>query len=674
MKLPSRVGVIHMGLAAFALALLVKTARVQFWQGRRLAASGVHQQSTASAIPAPRGLILDTRDQTLAQSKETVKLEVAPHEVRDLKALGVALKRAGVSHQWIARATDASRRWVSLPGRYLALDVAAVMAMRGVYTTPIIERSYAFSEGTRRIIGRVDADGRAVDGIELALDSVLRGKPGVATVMKDARGRRFESPATPATPPIQGNTVVLTINQELQEIAERALADAVAKMGAEGGDVVVLDPLNGDVLAMASHREDPRNTASTALTEPYEPGSTLKPLLAAVLLAQGKAQETDVVNTAGGQITIAGRTITDEHKADHFSLAEVIRYSSNVGIVQFAQRFSPREQFEALRDFGFGTPTGVSYPVEASGTLRPPSKWTPQSASALAIGYEIAVTPLQLAAAYVAIASNGELLEPTLVKEVRAPDGRVLYRHQRRVVRRVVSPAVARRVREMMLGVVEGGGTASRAELGNYSLAGKTGTARRTVHGQYAAGDHIPTFVGLFPGDNPQFVILVKLDNPKGAYMGGLTAAPVTKDVLEAALASRNASLDRRSLAASRRERTPDPARTGLSLSVASPAARESTTASQREALRIAAEAAEEDSGGTTPFVATLPAHLSATPPALPPRPVPDVRGLPLRQAVHALHAAGFRVQLDAGTSGETRPAAGSLVPAGSLVHLVGSP
>ena len=674
MTAPSRVGIIHLALAVFVVALLAKTARVQLFDGRRLAASAVHQQSTTSAIPAPRGDILDARGQVLAQSRESVKLDIAPREVRDLHKLRAALHRASVPLEWIARATDASRRWVSLPGRYLAIDVAPVTAMRGVYATPIIERADAFTEGTRRVIGRVDADGHAVDGIELALDSLLRGIPGTATVMKDARGRRFESPSTPATLPVQGNSVVLTINQELQEIAERALADAVVSMRAEGGDVVVVNPANGEVLAMASQRADPRNTASTALTEPYEPGSTIKPFIAAALLQQGKARETDSVPTFNGTHEINRRVIHDEHPYQQLALSDVIRYSSNIGIVQFAQRFSPREEYEALRDFGFGTPTGVPYPVDAAGTLRAPGKWSTQSANSMAMGYELAVTPLQLAAAYVALANDGELLEPALVKEVRAANGTVLYRHQRRVVRRVLSPAVARRVRTMLLGVVEGGGTATRADLGSFTLAGKTGTARRAVNGQYVKAEYIPTFVGLFPGDNPQFVILVKIDNPRGAYAGGLTAAPVTKAVIEAALASPNASLDRRTLAASQRDHLVDTGAAALTLTVATRASIETTSTSRRDARRAAAEAVAGDSAGATPFVAMLP-FPGARKPIVPPlRPVPDVHGLPLRQAVYALHAAGFRVRLDAGSSRATSPAAGSVAPAGALIHLAGTP
>jgi cell division protein FtsI (penicillin-binding protein 3) len=670
MTRPNRVGLVHLGLALFVLALVVKTARVQLLQGRRWAASAVRQQSTERVIPAPRGDILDAAGSTLAQSRETVKLDVAPPEVKNRAALRAALLRAGVPREFALRAADPRRKWVSLPGRYVAADVASVSAMRGVYTTSTIERSYASNEGTRRIIGRVDADGNAVDGVELALDSLLRGTPGAATVMRDGRGRKFESPASPGTAPVIGHTVVLTINHALQEIAERALGDAVTKMSAEGGDVVVMDPANGEILAMASRRRDPRATAATALTEPYEPGSTLKPFIAATLLDKGRARETDVVKTFGGQLTINGRTITDEHRADQFSLADVIRYSSNVGIVQFAERLSPREEYEALRDFGFGSPTGVPYPVEASGTLREPVRWSRQSANSIAMGYEVAVTPLQLAAAYVALANDGELLEPALVKEVRAPDGRVLYRHERRVVRQVISSSVARRVREMLLGVVEAGGTAKMADLGSFSLAGKTGTARRTVNGRYAAAQYIPTFVGLFPGDHPQFVILVKLDNPKGAYYGGLTAAPVTKAVLEAALASRNAALDRRTLAASRQDRRSDSTRGAPSATRALVA---DSAAARRDSARLAA-AAIEDSAGSTPFVALLPAPALPKVVALAARVVPDVRGLPLRQAAHRLHAAGFRVQLVSGAPGSTFPAAGAMAQAGAVVRLASAP
>ena len=663
MKTPSRVGIIHLSLAVLLVALLGKAAKIQLVEGSDFARKALRQQSINNVMPAERGTILDSRGEVIAQSREKVTLQVAPKDVTKKRELRTTLQRAHVPPEWIARATDTNRKWVEIPGLFLAVDVAPVMALRGVRVTPVVERVYAMSDGIRRIVGRVDAAGKPLDGLELSLDSLLRGKPGVSTAMRDAHGLQFESPGTPQTPPVPGNTVVLTINQELQDIAERALADAVSRMEAEGGDVIVIDPADGEIVAMASQRTNRMSTASTALTETYEPGSTLKPFIAATLMEQQKAKESDVVNGYNGRFQINGRWIEDEHKGASFTLADVLRFSSNIGIVQFAERLNPREEYEALRDFGFGSPTGVPYPIEAAGSLRPPGKWSMQSANSLAMGYEIAVTPLQLAAAYVALANDGELLEPALIKEIRSPTGEVLYRHQRRAVRRVISPSVARRVREMLLGVVEGGGTAKRADLGSFSLAGKTGTARRTVNGRYAPSQHIPTFVGLFPGDNPQFVILVKLDNPKGEYMGGLTAAPVTKAVLEAALASRNASLDRKSLAASRRERPRDSSAT-LGLSVPAPVARETAAAS------VVAEEIRDSA-----LVARLPLPLH--PPASPLKPaaaVPDVHGMNLRQAVHALHVAGFRVQLSGGAGMGTLPVAGAMLPPGSVVQLQAAP
>ena len=231
------------------------------------------------------------------------------------------------------------------------------------------------------------------------------------------------------------------------------------------------------------------------------------------------------------------------------SLADVIRYSSNIGIVKFTSRFSEREKYEALRDFGFGMPTGLPYPAEAAGTLRLPNEWSKTSAASLAMGYEIAVTPLQLAAAYVPIANGGLLLEPSLIREIRAPDGTVRYHHEPRVLRRVMDEDVAAEVRRMLVGVVASG-TSTEAAMLNYEVGGKSGTSRRTEgkHG-YGAGKYTASFVSLFPAEAPQYVILVKLDNPKGDIFGGKTAAPVSKIVLQAALAASDAALDRGSLA-----------------------------------------------------------------------------------------------------------------------------
>jgi len=652
----SRIALVHLSLVVFAVALVARAAQVQLVQTRQWTARAQRQHFASSDIPAPRGTIDDVRGVPLAVSREMVRLSVAPRELRDRRAAARALARLGVARDWAARATDPRRAWVDLPGSFLPGDAATLTAMRGVYTRPVVQRVYPTRDATRRIVGWVNDDGRAMGGLELALDSVLRGRDGRAVEARDSRGRRFASPADSDVEPVPGDAITLTINQELQEISQRALDAAITRTGADGGDIVILDPQDGEIRALASVRKGKRVFGSPALTEPFEPGSTLKPLFAARLLSLGLATPHDTVDTENGAYTLNGRTIHDLEPEPRLALPDVIRLSSNIGIVKFVSRLTPVQEFETLRDYGFGMPTGVPFPAEAAGVLRPPKDWSKQSPASLAMGYEIAVTPLQLAAAYGAIANGGALLEPAIVKQIRAPDGHVVYEHEPRVVRRVVSPAAAAEVRKMMVGVVQGG-TGKEAALARFAMAGKSGTARAGRGGRYVGGDYTASFVALFPAGAPQYVVLVKLDDPRTTVFGGTAAAPVSKIVVEAAIAARDAALDRRALAASE---------------VLSGTGRDSAGAANGEV----ADSVESVAPPAPPAVTVaLPIQGRGAPPAATPRPVPDVRGLALRAAVLALHAAGFRVQLAGlGTAASTVPAAGALVRPGTLVRLVSAP
>lgn len=652
----TRSQVVQGALGAFAALLVVRAAQVQLWEGRAWAARAHKQHYGTKAIPAPRGALLDARGVPLAQSRELVKLSIAPQEARDRRLLGKSLRKLGVPPAWVARATDAKRKWVVLPGRYLPVDASDVIAMRGVYTEVAIDRVYAHGEAMRRVVGRVGADDQPIDGLELALDSLLRGKEGTLLVARDARGRRASSSGESGRAPVQGHQVVLTLSRELQDIAERALRDAVARMGAAGGDVVILDPHTGELRALASHRTDGSFSGVPALSAPFEPGSTLKPFFAAALLATGRAKPDEPIDTENGVYTLEGRTITDVHAEASMTLTDVIRYSSNIGIAKFSARLAPREQYEVLRDLGFGTPTGVPFPSEAGGTLMTPEVWTRMSPASLAMGYEIAVTPVQLAIAYAAIANGGELLEPTIVREIRDPEGGVRFRHERRVIRRVMSEEIAATVRGMLVGAVEDG-TGGAAGLGSFSVAGKTGTARVARGGRYAASEYTASFVGFFPADAPQYVVLVKIDRPTGAYYGGQTAAPVTRAVLEAAIAARDAALDRRALAS--RESLEALAKAGPHAEDLGEAERVVEEQVPRHVVDLPlahnARAGARGAGGKSP------------------RAVPNVRGMQLREAVRTLHRAGFRVQLGAatGAASATWPNAGAMLREGSLVRLV---
>lgn len=643
MRRISRIGILQASLLAFMVALIVKAGQVQLWQGRQWAEKAERQHQERAPLLVPRGPILDATGAVLVESRNVVHLRIAPREVKNRLALATLLRRARVDAEWVHRATDTTEKWVEIPGHYLATDVAPITAIAGVHPEMLVDRVPIASEGLRRVIGHPPNE-----GLEATLDSVLQGVGAQETLLRDARGTQFEAPGAGGVPR-NGDTVVLTINNALQQICERALASEVASEGASGGDIVVVDPHDGSILAMASSRRDPRSIEATALTEPFEPGSTIKPFIAASLLARGRATPDDIVDTHNGTFEINGRTLTDEHKAPRLSLRDVIRLSSNIGIAEFAERLSAGEEYETLRDLGFGMPTGAPYPAESPGTLHRPSEWSKQSPASLAIGYEIAVTPVQLALAYAAIANGGELLEPGLIREIRRADGSVLYRHTRRAIRRVMPVTIADTMRAMLVETVARG-TGSKADLSTFAVAGKTGTARRTEKNRgYVAGAYTATFVGLFPAANPQYVILVKINDPpaKGeSYFASKAAAPVARTVLEAAIAARDASLDRGVLAHG-----------SVSGSASASAPTETTTV---------AAAADIVSSATV----DLPLRPIRARPAGAPRAVPDVRGLSLRAAVHVLSRAGFRVELIDGPLGVTTPQAGTVAPEGTIVRM----
>jgi cell division protein FtsI (penicillin-binding protein 3) len=662
----TRIALVHAALVLFAAALVVRAAKVQLVERAQWTARAERQHFASSTVPAPRGNIYDVRGTPLAMSREMLRLSVAPREVASAKELSKALARLGMPRSAIARATDAHRAWVPLPGSYAPGDVQEIVAMRGVYSEPVEERVYTERAATRRVVGWVDdrrGEQRAGGGgLELTLDSLLSGTDGRTTLARDSRGRKMDQTEEADVEPVAGASVTLTINQELQEISQRALAQAIDRTGADGGDIVIIDPHDGGIRAMASERVGDRSFGSPVVSEPFEPGSTVKPLFASALLERELATPTDIVNTENGVYTIEGRTIHDEHESSALSLADVIKYSSNIGIVKFVSRMSSRQEFETLRDFGFGMPTGIALPGEAAGVLREPARWSRQSAASLAMGYEVSVTPLQLATAYAAVANGGELLQPAIVQQIRDSDGKVIYEHARRVVRRVMTPEVAAKVRRMLMGVVQEG-TAKGAALVNYTLGGKTGTARRVDPGHGYAGAYTASFVGLFPAEDPEYVILVKVDGPRETIFGATAAAPVLKIVLEAAIASRDAALDRSSLAS------------------------RASLASMPDTLRpvggdtVAYGSAE---GDPSPAVASSPPVLfdlpfaaasdSAAGAAGESRAIPDVEGLPVREAVRQLHRAGFRVRLSGlGTASGTSPEAGARAAAGSVVRLMSS-
>jgi cell division protein FtsI (penicillin-binding protein 3) len=634
-----RIQVVQFGVLV-GLALLVgRAAQVQILHGRRWAEEAQAQRTERIVLQARRGALYDRHGTPLAVTQETYHVGIAPNELRDPAADGALIsRRLGLTARTWQQALR--RRYAYFAGPYSALEVQPLRSVRGVHLESVLNRFYPDPAVARATIGRLGDEGLGASGLERTLDSLLAGRSGAAVVLKDRAGREYESPARVIAPPVAGLDVVLTLDAELQEIAQRALDDALRRMDADGGDVVMLDPWTGEVLALASRQRD-GSARPSAFTDTFEPGSLAKIFAAAALLSLRRVSPTDHVSGEGGKWRVLGRTITDEDPQPSLTLADAIRVSSNIAIAKFAARLTPAEQYAALRDFGFGAFTGIEFPAEATGRLRPPSEWTRPSAASLAMGYELSVTPIQVAMAYGALANDGLLLQPTLIREIRSAGGGVRYRHRPEPVRRVVSREVAVALRNLLRGVVERG-TGTEAALTNFPVAAKTGTARRVVNGRYAAGEYTASFAALFPADQPQLVLVVKIDNPhKGSYFAAQTAAPVTRSMLEQALAARTVALDRARL----------------------------STAAPR-----AAAAPADDDVGLVPYVVPWPYQPDSAGVG-PRRAVPDVAGLGMREAVRTLHRRGFRVALRGwGVAEHTWPAAGDSAAAGSLVTLFADP
>lgn len=672
MKMPDRFGIIHGVLILFALALIGKAGYEQLYRHSYWTEKGRRHQFVPAQFLSPRGEILDETGVILVESRALVHLRIAPVEIKHPKAFAALardLRNLHVDEKWVKASIDPTRKWVEIPGLFKPEDVTPLLNIDGVHPAPATDRVYANSAGIRRIVGRVGRDGKPLDGVESALNDILKGDTGRVLVAQDKRGRALGAPDDTLE---SGKTVVLTINQGLQDICERAIADAVDSMHATGGDIVIMNPHTGDILAMASKRIDPAAVANTAVTEPYEPGSTVKPFVAAELLETGRAKPDEVINTYGGHFEIDGRKINDaeEHEA-MMSLTDVIKHSSNVGIVRFAQRLTPREKYELYRNIGFGTPTMVPLTGESPGTLTPVPRWSKQTQTSIMMGYELTVTPLQLVTAYSAIANGGLLLEPHLVKEVRAPNGDTLYEARPRVIRRVMRPEVATEIQKMLREVVTGG-TSTKADLATLDVAGKSGTALRTNKGHYEAGAYTASFAGIFPVDHPQLVILAKLDKPQNGYYGGVVAGNVANQVFRAALSARDAALDLPQLAASVHAPRPDTSVAGRAAEKA--AAKAKARADSIRAVRLAeqhiATPADTDPRTSASYVIKLPSTLRIAPIANTVRAVPDIAGLPLRAAARTLHAAGFRVQVVPGMPPGTDPVAGTMLTPGRVVKL----
>jgi cell division protein FtsI (penicillin-binding protein 3) len=524
-------------LAAFAV-LGGRSVYLQALQTGFLQEKGDARYSRLIEAPATRGRILDRNGEALAVSTPVKSVWAIPADVelsgperRKLASL-LSVER----NELAKKLEDASRDFVYLK-RQVAPEVAEsveALGLKGIYQHREYRRYYPGGEVTAHVIGFTGVDDAGQEGIELAHQASLGGKPGTRRVIKDRLGRIVEDVES-IREAQDGRDLTLSIDSKIQNLAYGALKAAVVQHRAKAGAIVALDVRSGEVLALANVPSyNPNNRArlggaqlrNRVITDLFEPGSTLKPFTLALAIESGKLTPATTVQTAPGRLTIANYTIHDTHPAGALSAAQVLQKSSNVGMAKIALSMPGEAMWELFKHVGFGAAPQLGFPGEAAGRLRHFRSWRPIEQATMAYGMGISVSLVQLARAYTVFARDGELVALSLVKTGTAAGGEKL-----------LSAETARAVRAMLELAVQPGGTGPRARIMGWRVAGKTGTAHKQENGGYAPDKYVASFVGFAPASAPRLLVAVMIDEPSaGEHYGGMVAAPVFAQVMQGAL------------------------------------------------------------------------------------------------------------------------------------------
>ncbi len=530
-------------LSLVPLVIAMQVVRIHLTQGDELREQGERQASSFVTIPAIRGAILDRAGRTLAVNTARYDIAVDPTAVGFERVASSFFERLS---KLSGRPASAFRRKVrgrSSPQFVLLLrgisetqkEAIESWGVPGLLANPTFARRYNYGSAAAHMLGYVSADGAGLSGLELQYDAFLQGVDGQRAAKRDRLGQIKAYVQGRVVEPKHGETLMLTIDLIRQTVLEEELARGVAETKAGWGSAVALDPKTGAILAMANvptydpnrpgaSREDARR--NRVVTDRLEPGSTFKLVAAVAAVEQGLVELGDSVETGDGWAFIQGRTLHDTHANGTITFADVIALSSNVGTAKVVERMKPGTLYQYARNLGFGHPTWIDLPGEVQGRLKRPESWSGTSLTSIAIGYEVDVTPLQLATAYAALANGGLLVQPHVVSERRNVLGNVTWRVRQDSVRRAFKAETARKLLPAFERAVKEG-TAMLAGVEGLTVAGKTGTARKVSGGSYVQGAYRASFVGFFPADDPKIVLAIVLDEPRTAWYGGSAAAPI---------------------------------------------------------------------------------------------------------------------------------------------------
>ncbi|MGD9269304.1 MAG: penicillin-binding protein 2 [Desulfobacterales bacterium] len=540
-----RLRVLLVGLAFIALFAVigVKAVHLQVYRSPWLAQKASSQYEQSLKSNGKRGTVYDRNLREMAITIDVTSIAVRPSRIgqpqHTAKALAKILKTDRLK---ILKKLKAKRPFVWIKRQANPKETAAVKALElaGIEFVPERKRFYPNKTLASQALGFTGLDGYGLEGIEFAYDRYLRGTDSNQMVYKDALGQVFDKRQSAASLNT-GHNIILTIDRTIQYIAESALEESVNEFSARSGMAIVMDPQTGAILAMAHvplfnpnaymdfNKELWRNRA---ITDPFEPGSTMKIFSAAAAIESGDIKAHDIFFCENGAYKIGRNVVHDIKKHGWLSLQQIIKYSSNIGAVKISEKLGRKRLHAMYRKFGFGAKTGIDSPGETTGSLMPYKRWTTVDTGAISFGYGVAVSALQMVTAASAIANDGVLMKPYFVQAITDQNHEPLKQFQPQKVRRVISIQTARTVRAIMKTVTNEGGTGVNAALDGYTVCGKTGTARKLDEsGIYSKSKYMASFIGFTPAEKPRLAIVVVIDEPQGAYYGGTVAAPVFRRV-----------------------------------------------------------------------------------------------------------------------------------------------
>jgi cell division protein FtsI (penicillin-binding protein 3) len=546
-----KIVMIFMFFLVLFIALISRAFQLQVLSGQKLKKLATRQHTSVLQLQPERGIIYDRNGEKLAVSVMANSVCADPSKIVDpVKTSKQIADILNLDNETVYKKLSAQKNFSWL-ARRIPPDQAAVVEsadIEGIFMVKEPRRFYPNGELAAHLLGFVGLDANGLEGLESKYDSSLKGKPQMLSWARDAKGKKlFLRVEKNETQKDENVNLVLTIDNRIQYLVETHLRQAVLDKGAKAGLAIVMDPKTGEILAMANQLGfNPNNVEgltpdrwrNRAVTDNFDPGSTFKPFVVAAALEEKVIRETDKFYCENGNYKVANRVIHEANKKRHGVLAvpDILKYSSNIGAAKIAQKLGKEKFYSYIQKFGFGTKTGIDLPGEMSGLLRPVQNWVPVDTAMIGFGQGISVTAIQLISALSAVANDGVLMKPYVVRGIADKDNHLVKLYTPTVVRKVVSPDTAKRLTRMLTEVVGASdGTGKNARIVNVSVAGKTGTAQKFDFSRnvYSSEKVRTSFIGFFPAENPQVAMVVILDEPQRDKWGGVAAAPVFKNIGE---------------------------------------------------------------------------------------------------------------------------------------------